>query len=546
MEGLMMNRPLSIVSLLQFAAVNHAEAKIVSRTDDGSLHSYTYGDCFRRVGQLANALRALGIETGDRLATLAWNSHRHFELYYAVSGYGAICHTINPRLALSQIKYIVNHARDRLIFVDMSFVPLLETLQSEIPCVEGVVIMCHAAEMPGTSLRKVYCYEDLICGNSDCFLWPQLDENTASSLCYSSGTTGEPKGTLYSHRSTVLHAFAACFPDNFGYSSTDTVLPLVPLFHVNAWGVPYSCPMVGSNLVFPGSRLDALSIFELLESQQVTYALGVPTLWVQLLDFLRTHGHRPSTLKRITSGGSAVPIWLIQAYQDEFGIELRQGWGMTELSPIGLQGTLKGSQLRLEPEDKLRIKAKQGRPVYGVEFRIVDEFGKELPHDGKAFGELCVRGPWVLRAYYENPKATAAAFDRDGWFRTGDISTIDPDGFVQIVDRAKDLIKSGGEWISSIEIESAALTHPDIADAAAIAIDDERWGERPLLIVALRPGKALSKDEIVSYLAPRLPRISLPRDVRFVDGLPRNATGKILKTELRKSYRNSKFAANQC
>ncbi len=543
MQALMMDCPLSIVSLLQFASVNHAEAEIVSRTAEGPLHVYTYGDCYRRVARLANALRGLGVETGDRVATIAWNGHRHFELYYAISGYGAICHTINPRLAPSQINYIVNHARDKVIFVDTAFVPLLESLASDLPLVDAIVVMSDRGEMPPTRLKNVFCYEDLISEGADAFAWPRLDENTASSLCYSSGTTGEPKGTLYSHRSTVLHAFAACFPDNFGFSSRDTVLPLVPLFHVNAWGVPYSCPMVGAKIVFPGPRLDAPSIYELLETQQVTYALGVPTLWSQLLEYLRSQGSKFSTLKRITSGGSAVPVWMIQAFQDEFGVELRQGWGMTELSPIGLQGTLKGSQFALKTDEKLRLRAKQGRPVYGVDFRIVDEGGKQLPRDGIAFGELCVRGPWVLRQYYENPAATAAAFDAEGWFRTGDIATIDPDGFVQIVDRAKDLIKSGGEWISSIEIEAAALGHPAVADAGVIGIEDRRWGERPLLVLAVKPGAGLSKANIVSYLATRLPKISVPSEIAFVDQLPRNATGKILKTELRKSFREGRLAS---
>lgn len=540
MRGLMMDRPLSIASLLQFASTNHGKTEIVSRTVEGPLHVYTYGDCYRRVRRLANALSHLGIAVGDRVGTLAWNGFRHFELYYAISGSGAVCHTINPRLTPIQIEYIINHARDTFLFVDLTFVPLLEALANRLDGVKGFVVMTDRASMPPTALSPVHCYEELISGSDDTYVWPRIDENAASSLCYSSGTTGEPKGTLYSHRSTVLHAFAACFPDNFAFSSRETVLPLVPLFHVNAWGVPYACPMVGAKIVFPGPKLDAPTVFELLESQQVTYALGVPTLWFQLLEFLRSTGNRPTSLKRITSGGSAVPISMIRSFEDEYGIEIRQGWGMTELSPIGLQGTLTGTQLKLSREEQLRVRAKQGRPVFGIEIRIVDKNGDELPRDGRAFGELCVRGPWVLSQYYANPKASRAGFDDAGWFRTGDVATIDADGFVQIVDRTKDLIKSGGEWISSIEIESVALGHPDIAEAGVIGISDSRWGERPLLILTAKPGRSASSTDILAYLKTRLPKMSLPDRIEFLDQLPRNATGKILKTELRETFKHYK------
>jgi fatty-acyl-CoA synthase len=538
MRALMMDMPLSIISLLRHAAINHGEAEIVSRTVEGPLHRYTYRDCYDRVQRLAHALQQLGIKTGDRVATLAWNGYRHFELYYAISGIGAVCHTVNPRLSIEQIAYILDHAQDKLVFVDSTFVPLLETLSEKLPGIGAYVIMTDAAHMRPTALPTAHCYEALVDGGDACFSWPRFDENTASSLCYTSGTTGEPKGTLYSHRSTVLHALAACFPDNFAYSSRDTVLPVVPLFHVNAWGVPYACPMVGAKLVFPGPWMDSQSIYAPLEDERVTFALGVPTIWSMLLEYLRTSGKKLSSLKRVTSGGSAVPKSMIAAFEDEFGVEMRQGWGMTEMSPIGLQGTLKGSQINLGRDAQLTIKSKQGRPVYGVETRIVDASGKEMPRDGRSFGELCVRGPWVLSQYYRNDVASAAAFDKDGWFHTGDVSTIDPDGFVQIVDRTKDVIKSGGEWVSSIEIENVALAHDDVAEAGVIGIPHTKWGERPLLILVVKDGRTIAPAEILSFLRNRLAKISIPDDVVFLDELPRTPTGKILKTRLRERFRD--------
>jgi fatty-acyl-CoA synthase len=541
MRGLMMDTPLSIISLVQFAAINHSDAEIVSRTVEGPLHRYSYAASYLRMQSLAHVLRALDVEPGTRVATLAWNGFRHFELYYAVSGIGAVCHTVNPRLTPEQIRFILDHAEDQIVFTDLSFIGLLEGLCEQLPKVRAYVVMTNRDHMPRTRLPNVLCYEEEIAKSSDRFDWPALDENTASSLCYSSGTTGEPKGTLYSHRSTVLHALAAAFPDNFAYSSSETVLPVVPLFHVNAWGVPYACPMVGARIVFPGPRVDPQSLFELIQSERVTFALGVPTIWAQFLEYLRATGARPSHLKRITSGGSAVPSSMISAYASEFGIEVRQGWGMTEMSPIGLQGMLKGKQLDLGEAEKLRIRSKQGRPVYGVDVRIVDGDGEGLPRDGVAFGELCVRGPWVLSAYYDNPGASAQSFDAEGWFRTGDVATIDADGFVQIVDRTKDVIKSGGEWISSIEIESVASGHPDIAEAAVIGLPHPRWGERPLLLVVAKPDRSPAGREIVTYLTDRLPKLAVPDDVLFVETLPRNATGKILKTRLREEFANHKF-----
>lgn len=537
-RGLMMDTPLSIVSLIRFAALNHGEAEIVSRSVEGPLHRYTYRDSYSRIQQLAHALAELGICGGDRIATLAWNGYRHFELYFAISGSGAVCHTVNPRLTAEQIAYVINHAEDRIIFVELSFIPLLESLAARLRRVEAYVVMTDATNMPKTSLPHALCYETLIAGKPSRFAWPALDETTASSLCYSSGTTGAPKGVLYTHRSTVLHSLACSLPDNFRFSSCDTVLPVVPMFHVNAWGIPYACPMVGAKLVLPGAKVDGASLYELLESERVTFAAGVPTVWTSLLEYIRSAGKRLPHLQRLIMGGAAVPKSLIMAFEDEFGVQVQQGWGMTETSPVATQGTLKGSQANLGREEQLDYKATQGRAIFGVEMRVVDAFGKEMPRDGRSVGELCVRGPCVVSRYYANDAATAAAFDSDGWFHTGDVSTIDPDGYMRIVDRTKDVIKSGGEWISSIEIENAAVGHPDVAEAGVIAIPHPKWGERPLLIVVPRKGRTPGRDGILGYLAGRLSKLAMPDDVVFADELPRTPTGKILKTKLRELFKD--------
>ncbi|MGQ0662181.1 MAG: 3-(methylthio)propionyl-CoA ligase [Pseudomonadota bacterium] len=538
MRGLMMERPLSIISLIQYAAQYHADTEIVSRTVEGPIHRTTYADSYTRIQKLAHALKALGVEAGDRVATLAWNGYRHFELYYAISGIGAVCHTINPRLFGPQIRYIVNHAEDKFIFTDLTFVPLLEGLAAELAPVEGYVVMTDAAHMPKTRLKNVMCYEDLIGGRPATFDWPQLDEGTASSLCYSSGTTGDPKGVLYTHRSTVLHSFAINQADVLGLSSADTVLPIVPLFHVNAWGIPYAAAMGGSKLVFPGPHYDGESLYNLMEAERVTLTAGVPTVWLNLYQYLERTGKRFTTLRRLVVGGAAVPLMLISALEDKYGISVKQAWGMTEMSPVGTTGNLKPRQAGLPATARHLVQAKQGRAIYGVDLKVVDGAGAALPHDGKAVGELLVRGPWVTSGYYKDAAANAAAFDGEGWFRTGDVVNIDADGYIQIIDRSKDLIKSGGEWISSIDLENAAVGHADVAEAAAIAVPHPKWQERPLLIVVPKADRSPTRDDILAHLRDKVAKWWLPDDVVFVKELPHTATGKIMKTALREQFKD--------
>jgi 3-(methylthio)propionyl---CoA ligase len=531
MLGLMSERPLLVSSLIEHAARYHGDIEIVSRLVDGSIHRCSYGEAARRSKQLANALVRLGIEPGDRVGTLAWNTHRHFELYYGVSGIGAVCHTINPRLFDEQIVYIVNHARDRLLFVETSFVPLVERLRPQLPEDCRIVLLDEAK----TNFPVLAAYDALIASESDEFAWPEFDEFTASALCYTSGTTGKPKGVLYSHRSTVLHAYGASQPDAIPVSAGDVVCPVVPMFHACAWSVPYTAAMNGVKLVLPGPRLDGASLYELFEAEGVTMSLGVPTVWLGFETYLAQTGARCSTLQRILSGGSAVPPSLIAAF-DRRGIAVTQGWGMTEMSPLGSTAVLKAKHAGLDDEARMAIRSKQGRPVFGVEMKIIDDEGNELPHDGKAMGELLVRGPWIVSGYFEDEEATAAAVEPDGWFHTGDVATIDADGYVQLTDRRKDIIKSGGEWISSIDIENAAMAHQAVAEAACIAVPDPRWGERPLLIVTPRPEKRPERDGLIAFLGERFPRWMLPDDVIVLDELPHTATGKVMKTRLRELY----------
>jgi 3-(methylthio)propionyl---CoA ligase len=535
MRGLMSERPLLVSSLIEHAARYHGDVEIVSRLVDGSVHRYSYAEAARRSKQLAHALLRLGIEPGDRVGTLAWNTHRHFELYYGVSGIGAVCHTINPRLFDEQIVYIVNHAHDRLLFVETSFVPLIERLRPQLPN-DCRIVLLEPAE---TTLPVLASYDALVGGESDEFAWPEFDELSASALCYTSGTTGKPKGVLYSHRSTMLHAYGASLPDAIPVSAGDVVCPVVPMFHACAWSVPYVAAMNGVKLVLPGPRLDGASLYELFEAEGVTMSLGVPTVWLGFETHLATTGARCSTLRRILSGGSAVPPSLIAAF-DRRGIRMCQGWGMTEMSPLGTTAILKAKHMSLDDEAQMAIRSKQGRPVFGVEMKIVDDTGRELPHDGKSVGELLVRGPWIVTGYFEDEEATAAAVEPDGWFHTGDVSTIDSDGYVQLTDRRKDIIKSGGEWISSIDMENAAMAHDCVAEAACIAIPHPRWGERPLLIVTPRPGipagRRPERDALIAFLGERFPRWMLPDDVIVLDELPHTATGKVMKTRLRELY----------
>jgi 3-(methylthio)propionyl---CoA ligase len=535
MRGLMMDRPLLVSGLIEYAARCHGTTEIVSRTVEGGMHRYGYAALEGRAKQLAQALQRLGIGRGDRVATLAWNTHRHMELYFGVSGMGAVCHTINPRLFHDQLRYIVNHAEDGLLFLDLTFLKLVEQLAPDFKPVRHFVLMTDRAHMPATQLPNVLCYEELLAAETAHYEWPDLDENTASSLCYTSGTTGNPKGVLFSNRSTVLHSMGVCLGDSIGISMRDVICPVVPMFHANAWGTPYNATLTGAKLVFPGPNLDGKSLYELFEAERVTMALGVPTVWLNLLQYLDDNKLELSSLKRTLIGGSAVPLAMIESFEGRYGVTVCQGWGMTELSPVGTVCTLTPELEALPAAERYKIKAKQGHAMYGVELKLVDAAGRELPHDGEQRGELLVRGPWVVSGYFNDPAASKAAFS-DGWFRTGDIATIDPHGYLQVVDRTKDVIKSGGEWISSIDVENAAVGHPDVAEAAVIGLPHPRWGERPLLIVTPRAGRQPEKGDIMRYLEGHLAKWQLPDDIVFRAEIPHTATGKILKTRLRELY----------
>jgi fatty-acyl-CoA synthase len=536
MRGLMMDRPLQVSALIDYAAEVHGAAAVVSRTVEGDIHRYTYREARGRMAQLAHALRGLGVAAGDRVATLAWNGYRHFEIYYGVSGIGAVCHTINPRLFPEQIVYIVNHAEDRILFVDLTFLPLVGTLIARMPSIEHVVILTDAARMPDAASGNALCYEDLIQGQPAAIDWPEIDENSAAGLCYTSGTTGDPKGVLYSHRSTVLHALSVGLnAAGIRLTHTDRVMPVVPLFHVNAWGLPYVAPVTGAGLVFPGPKLDGASLFDLMEAEQVTASWGVPTVWLGLLAEMQRRDAKPARLAAILVGGSAVPRAMIEAFE-AWGVDAIHGWGMTEMSPVGSLGIVRKDQKGETADERMARKLKQGRRMFLVETKIVGPDGKRMPKDGVASGELMVRGPAVTGGYYENEAASRAAFDGEGWFRTGDIATIDPDGFVLIVDRIKDIIKSGGEWISSIDLENAAMGHPAVAEAAVIGLPHPKWAERPLLIVVPAVGASVGKSDIMAFLATKMTRWSLPDDVVFVESLPHTATGKLQKSKLREQF----------
>jgi acyl-CoA synthetase (AMP-forming)/AMP-acid ligase II len=540
MHGMMMDRPLLISSILEHAALQSGDTAMVSHTSDLGAHRTTYAELARRSRQLANALQSsFDIGIGDRIGTLAWNDHRHFELYYGIAGIGAICHTINPRLFPEQIAYIINHAEDCYLFVDPMFVPLVERLAPSLPTLRGVVVLSDAAHMPESGLPHLHCYEALLEGQPDGFDWPELDETTASGLCYTSGTTGNPRGALYHHRSTILHSLMLAMPNTLGLAGDDVVLPVVPMFHANAWGLAYACPLVGVGMVMPGARLDGASLYEQLECWRVTFSAGVPTIWFGLLDHLAKTGKRLTTLRRVVIGGAAAPRSMIDAFEDQ-GIEVRHGWGMTEMSPVGAICSLDARGAALPIEERRRLQMKQGRPPWGVEMRIVDEQGRPLPHDGTAAGLLMVRGPWVAAAYFGDDDATIDAF-HDGWFATGDVATIDRHGYMEIADRAKDVIKSGGEWISSITLENTAVGHPDLQEAAVIAAAHPRWGERPLLIVVAHPEAEVGKADILAFLEGKVASWWLPDDVVFVAELPHTATGKIQKSRLREMFKDHRL-----
>ncbi|MGB5331064.1 MAG: 3-(methylthio)propionyl-CoA ligase [Woeseiaceae bacterium] len=541
MHGLMMNTPLLISSIAEHAARFHGDREIVSVTMDNPRHRYTFRDAIGRSKQLANALDKLGLEHGDRVATIAWNDYRHLEAYYAISGAGYVCHTINPRLFPEQLIFIINHAEDRLVFTDVMFVPLLEKILPQIGGVEGFVIMTDEAHMPETSLPNVLCYETLIGSESSDYDWPELDERSASALCYTSGTTGDPKGVLYDHRSTVLHAYAAPAPDIMDLSSTDCVLPVVPLFHVNAWGIPYTTLMVGAKIIFPGPKMgDGEALYELMDSENVTIALGVPTVWLALLQYCASAGKRLDKLRRSIVGGAAVPRSMIEEFRDKHGVEIRQGWGMTEMSPLGTCNSIKAGLESLSDDEKLNLATKAGRGIFGCELRIVDDEGQELPWDGVAYGALQVRGPWICSDYFKLG-GSAGSHTEDGWFDTGDVATIDSQGYMAITDRTKDVIKSGGEWISSIELENTAVGHPAVAEAAVIGVAHPKWTERPLLIAVLAEGQDVSKEELLKYFDGKVATWWIPNDVIFLDELPHTATGKVKKIELRKQFADYAF-----
>jgi fatty-acyl-CoA synthase len=534
MLGLMMRWPLTISSLIRHADQCHGDTEIVSRTIEGPIHRYTYRDAHTRARRLANALGRLGVVPGERVATLAWNGYRHFELYYAVSGTGAIIHTINPRLFHDQLTHIVNHAGDRLVFFDLTFLPLVEKLAPACPGVTTWIALTDRAHMPASSL-KLLCYEELVAAESDDYAWPELDEETAAGLCYTSGTTGHPKGVLFSHRSTVLHAMAVCLPDAKGYSAQSVILPIVPMFHVNAWGIPYSAPLVGAKLVFPGAGLDGKSLYELFESEGVKSSAGVPTVWLGLIQYMKQNNLKFSTFEQTTIGGSACPPAMIRTLRDDFGVSVAHGWGMTEMSPVGTIGSPKAKHRNLSADERFTLSLKQGRPLYGVEMKIVDAEGRTLPHDGIAAGDVMVKGPWVMRDYFKNDQPSPLS--ADGWFPTGDVGSIDPDGYLQITDRSKDVIKSGGEWISSIELENVAIGHPGVAEAAVIGVFHPKWNERPLLLVVKKQGAGLTRDEMLKFYEGKIAKRSTPDDVVFVDELPHTATGKLSKKVLRETYK---------
>jgi fatty-acyl-CoA synthase len=524
MHGLMMDTPLLISSIAKHAEKFHGDREIVSVTMDNPRHRYTVREAVERSRKFANALDKMELKTGDRVATIAWNDYRHLEIYYGVSGAGYVCHTINPRLFPEQLVFIINHAEDRWICTDLMFVPLLEKLLPQIPGVEGFIVMTDEAHMPETSLPNAVCYETLLAAESAEYQWPELDERTASALCYTSGTTGDPKGVLYDHRSTVLHAYAGVAPDALNLSSTDVILPVVPLFHVNAWGIPYSALMMGSKLVFPGPKMgDGEALYELLEAENVTLALGVPTVWLALLQYCEQQGKTLNALERTVIGGAAVPRSMIEQFKKVHDVQAIQGWGMTEMSPLGTANTPKAGQEDFTDEQRFDLATKAGRGIFGCELRA-----------------LQVRGPWICSDYFKL-EGTAGSHTDDGWFDTGDVATIDPQGYMAITDRTKDVIKSGGEWISSIELENAAMGHPAVAEAAVIGVAHPKWTERPLLVVVAAEGQDIDKQELLAFFKGKVADWWIPNDVAVVDELPHTATGKIKKIELRKQFTDYAF-----
>ncbi len=541
MLGQMQSQPLLISSLIVHAERHHAGGEIVSRRVEGDIHRSNWGQVARRSRQVANALDGLGLASGERVATLAWNGYRHLELYFGVSGTGRVLHTLNPRLHPEQLVWIVNHAEDRALCFDMTFLPLVKAVAAKCPTVKHWIALCDADQLPADSgVPGLLSYEAWMASQPDTYDWPTFDENSASSMCYTSGTTGNPKAALYSHRSTLLHAFAAALPDAMGLSARDSVLPVVPMFHVNAWGLPYAAAAVGCKLVFPGPALDGKSVYELIEAERVTMAAGVPTVWQMLLGHLQANQLKFSTLQRTIIGGSACPPAMISAFNDLYGVEVLHAWGMTEMSPLGTVCTLKNAQLALSPEERLKVRLKQGRAIFGADMKIVNEAGEELPWDGKTYGDLLVRGPWIIASYFKGEGGDPLRYDAQGhgWFPTGDVATIDPEGFMQITDRSKDVIKSGGEWISSIDVENIAMAHPSVAMAACVGMKHPKWDERPIVVVVKKPGAELTREELLAFYEGKIAKWQVPDDVVFVDAIPLGATGKMQKMTLREQLRD--------
>jgi len=530
--GLMMDRPLLISGIIEHAAAQFGDVEVVSRETHGPLFRYTYAQCAARSRKLANALKSLGLEAGSAVGSIAWNNHRHLEAYFAVSGSGMVMHTCNPRLAPQQLIYIINHAEDAALLFDSTFAPLIKGIAPYCPKVKHWICLSEAANMPAIDGVSTQCYEELIAPHSERFDWPEFDERSGAALCYTSGTTGNPKGALYSHRAIVINAISGCLPGILSLSPSDTILPVVPMFHINAWCIPYAAPIGGARLVLPGPRLDGASLYELMEGERVTVSAGVPTIWLALMQHVEEHGLRFSTMKRTGVGGSAMPAALIAKFVDNYGVEVRHGWGMTETTAVATMSCLSPKNRELSPTEQHAVIARQGKSVFGTEIKVVDEYGATLPRDGVAQGELMVRGQWIVSSYY---KAEASPLV-DGWFPTGDIATIDAHGVMQIRDRAKDVIKTGGEWISSIDLENAAMGHPAVAMAAVIGVKHPKWDERPLLFIVRKPGKTVEREEILAFLAERVAKWWVPDDVIFLESLPVGGTGKVQKGDLRKQY----------
>jgi len=537
MLGLMQDYPLLCHRIIEHAAKYHGTQEVVTRSVEGPIVRTNYKQIYERALKVSQMLQRDGIKFGDRVATIAWNTWRHLECWYGIMGIGAICHTVNPRLFPEQIAWIINHAQDRIVMTDITFVPILEKIADKLPSVERYVVLTDRSHMPQTTLKNVVAYEEWIAEADGKLKWENFDENTAAAMCYTSGTTGDPKGVLYSHRSNVLHALIANNIDALGASAADTMLPVVPLFHANSWGIAFSAPSMGTKLVFPGPNLDGASVFELLDTEKVTHTAGVPTVWLMLLQHISAKNLKLPNLRFVVCGGSAMPRSMIKAFLD-MGVTVRHAWGMTEMSPIGTLASLKPPFSKLAGDEQLDLLQTQGYPPFGVEMKITDDAGKELPWDGKTFGRLKVAGPAVSKAYF---RVSTDILDEDGFFDTGDVATIDPHGYMRITDRSKDVIKSGGEWISSIDLENLAVAHPAVAEAAVIGVHHPKWDERPLLIVQLKQGQKATREEILKFMEGKIAKWWMPDDVAFVEGIPHTATGKILKTALREQFKSYSF-----